>query len=951
VQTLNGGNGLVNIQAPNATSSKLFTIGTSTVGNILTVLANGYVGIGTTTPSGTLSLVGNIFASSTATTTFLGGGINLVTSAGNIPCFAINGTCLTNNSSYQWATTTNNMIYYNSGNVGIGTTSPYLDAKLTVSIPVSQTFTTPSLIAGADAGGSTTGTMNVGATTVTVQGNYAYMGFAGNTGACSATAGNTNGCEFKIFDISSTTNPVYMGGGDIGGTTNSGTVGVLTAVNEIVVYGNFAYIALDNTGVGCQVGVNVNGCAMQVWNISNPAAPTFVTAIHANGDTPNGNTSADGIDVELSADGKWVYLVTIGDTNPACNSAVDTPGEYEGCELKVFRSMEQGGVNIFAGYDFTGPNFLRSDLAGAGTGGGNFQAIKRSSNGALLYAGTNAAEEFMALSIVDPYNISVVGRYDLNNGSAPITDIEVEPTGTYAFTSSNTNGTICSNGVAAAVGCEINMLNVANTNAITNVAGFDAGGQKNTGTQAITVNGLSYNNGYLYAVRAGSATACSNTAGAQGCEIMVFGATSTSPFYLMGFDATGSSASGTGNLNQTAVASNGSYVFVAGNGNATACSGVAGSALGCELKVFNVSSDAVLSSGYALSVIGRAIGTSWESFSDRNLKENILDLGDDNLQKILALNPTEYNFKGNGKKRFGFIAQEVQEVIPDLVSENGGILSMDYMGLISPTIKAIQELNNKIFAGTTSTAVSIEELTASSTISVDAKLKALGTNMSEVNKLLTGLNDLSATSTTHSTSTITNVTTTLSSVSCSADSQVDVELNGGIIKSVTVSTSTIEINGIVQAPTAMCEVATYATTTEEKVEMTFVGKLFARITTWLGDATNGITNIFAKNINAEEKICLGQVGNQVCMTKDQLERILQTTGNTSAPSPTPNEIPTSETESGTETGIENTENSTEENPNTQDNSEIESETESTPEQASEPAPITEPTPIQGSETN
>jgi hypothetical protein len=271
---------------------------------------------------------------------------------------------------------------------------------------------------------------------------------------------------------------------------------------------------------------------------------------------------------------------------------------------------------------------------------GNFYSIKRSANGALLYAGTDNSTEFRVLSIVDPYNITVTGGYNLNTGQQ-ITDIEVEPSGTYVFTVSAANATACNNGAGSATGCEINMLNVSNTNAITNVAGIDSGGQRNAGTQAIVVQGVSYNNGYLYVARSNSATACSSTAGSQGCEFMVIGATSTSPFYLMGFDASGSANSGTTNtVAFSDVGSNGSYVYVTGSGSATACSGVAGSAVGCELKVFNVSSDEILTSGYALSVIGRAIGTSWESLSDRNLKENFLEFGTSTLENVLALKPT-----------------------------------------------------------------------------------------------------------------------------------------------------------------------------------------------------------------------------------------------------------------------------------------------------------------------
>jgi hypothetical protein len=274
------------------------------------------IGIGTTSPSATLALVGNLFASSTATSTFYGGGINLVTSSGNIPCFAVNGTCLTNNSTYQWSTTTNSMIYYSAGNVGIGTTSSYYDAKLTVSIPVTQTFTTPSLIAGADAGGSLTGTMSLGAQAIEVQGNYAYVLFNGNTGACSATAGNTNGCEFKIFDISSTTNPVYKGGGDIIGTTNSGTTGVQAFI-DIKVYGSFAYITTNTPGTTNCSSAAYNFCGVQIWNISDPTAPALVSAISTAGNSgfgaSLGSTVSDApTGIELSADGKWLYVVTSG---------------------------------------------------------------------------------------------------------------------------------------------------------------------------------------------------------------------------------------------------------------------------------------------------------------------------------------------------------------------------------------------------------------------------------------------------------------------------------------------------------------------------------------------------------------------------------------------------------------------------------------------------------------
>lgn len=70
-------------------------------------------------------------------------------------------------------------------------------------------------------------------------------------------------------------------------------------------------------------------------------------------------------------------------------------------------------------------------------------------------------------------------------------------------------------------------------------------------------------------------------------------------------------------------------------------------------------------------------GTITET-SDRNLKENIQPL-QNGLNTIMKLNPATYNFRGNGEYKglklstglhYGLIAQEVEEVLPSLVSNN-----------------------------------------------------------------------------------------------------------------------------------------------------------------------------------------------------------------------------------------------------------------------------------------
>ena len=81
-------------------------------------------------------------------------------------------------------------------------------------------------------------------------------------------------------------------------------------------------------------------------------------------------------------------------------------------------------------------------------------------------------------------------------------------------------------------------------------------------------------------------------------------------------------------------------------------------------------------------------------FSDKQLKENIADLSPQ-LAKIMALRPVEFDYieSEGGGHQIGFIAQEVQQVYPDLIGEReGGMLTLtDLNKNDARLIKAIQE--------------------------------------------------------------------------------------------------------------------------------------------------------------------------------------------------------------------------------------------------------------------
>jgi hypothetical protein len=80
------------------------------------------------------------------------------------------------------------------------------------------------------------------------------------------------------------------------------------------------------------------------------------------------------------------------------------------------------------------------------------------------------------------------------------------------------------------------------------------------------------------------------------------------------------------------------------------------------------------------------------SFSDVRLKENIVDLPNQ-LENITALRPVEFDYKDGSGHQIGFIAQEMQEVYADTVSESSdGMLTITgWSKTEARLVKAIQE--------------------------------------------------------------------------------------------------------------------------------------------------------------------------------------------------------------------------------------------------------------------
>jgi predicted acyltransferase (DUF342 family) len=82
------------------------------------------------------------------------------------------------------------------------------------------------------------------------------------------------------------------------------------------------------------------------------------------------------------------------------------------------------------------------------------------------------------------------------------------------------------------------------------------------------------------------------------------------------------------------------------------------------------------------------------STSDVNLKENIKTI-ENSLKTVNSLRGVSFDWRETGESSYGVIAQELEEILPELVSQ-GETKSVNYNGLIGVLIEAVKELSNEL---------------------------------------------------------------------------------------------------------------------------------------------------------------------------------------------------------------------------------------------------------------
>ncbi len=91
----------------------------------------------------------------------------------------------------------------------------------------------------------------------------------------------------------------------------------------------------------------------------------------------------------------------------------------------------------------------------------------------------------------------------------------------------------------------------------------------------------------------------------------------------------------------------------------------------------------------------------WTTVSDARLKTNVTN-SKYGLSTVLKLRPVDYILISNNLKQVGFIAQEVQKLIPEVVSgkegdlNKGETLGITYANMVPVLTSAIQEQQKEI---------------------------------------------------------------------------------------------------------------------------------------------------------------------------------------------------------------------------------------------------------------
>ncbi len=508
---------------------------------------------------------------------------------------------------------------------------------------------------------SVVGTLSAGSSgKMTVSGSYAYIP-------------NNTTSTLVVVDITNPASPTAVGSLSLG-----------ALVSEMVVNGRYLYVGA--------------GTDLKIVDIANPSSPTLLTTIAAGGTVTS-----------VTFDGRYLYagagtnLLIIDSSDPGASSIVGSLSVL-GTPYKILAKgkyvyLSENVANGFRVVNVSNPASPVSVFYSAFA----VQPLSMTMQGNYLYIPTTANDikiydisvptsptlvTTVSLGATTPFGLSVVGRYAYINTSSQIQIYQMKG----AYLQQLEAGGIDTSSLSVLNSIEAGTIKVRSGLTIGNGLGITGGVSvtaNNAATDIFDIVGNSISSGGLLHLQSTSTGATGNTQ--TGLKISLSGANANSTQTTFGGTIsnthTGTSSTNIG-LSLTASGGTNNYALrLATNTSCTGTNALQTDASGNVACGSTVSDESVKNVGadYTMNALDQINGLTIKHFTYKSVEEGGNPFADD-----------------GGVEHIGFIAQNVQDVIPwgvhtvDFDGNTEPILALDPIAIQAITVKALQDLNHAL---------------------------------------------------------------------------------------------------------------------------------------------------------------------------------------------------------------------------------------------------------------
>ena len=446
---------------------------------------------------------------------------------------------------------------------------------------------------------------------------------------------NYSTSTLQVFNVSNANAPTLAAG-----------IGTDANPIDVALSGNYAYVACS--------GANT----LAIFNISNPSGPSFVSRV-TTGSTP----------YDIAIDGNIAYIVNLnGQTLQKIDASVPTAPVVMATTHFGFEpiSVLISGSNLYVGgmsrslVQFSLINGLSAPTNTTNALGGDVDGLAL--DGGYLYAAVSAPN----VGALEVISISV----GLSTFTFTVTDV---------LTATNITGLAGVVNLRGQLNLDPNGVSAGGlSNGLVFGAAVSGEGLSSKRSSGSNQNGLDFYTNFTprLSVTNGGSVGIGTTTPASTLEVAGdIRLTVAGKPYVLSYDSAGG------------------YFFIDEFGAARRFVIKNGGNVGIGTTT----------PSYLLDVNGSLRCFGFTNSSDVRFKKNIADLADP-LDSLLGLRGVSYEWrKGEFKetqfadgRQFGFIAQEVEKIFPDLVSTDAkGYKSVNYLGVIPVAVEAIKTLKAK----------------------------------------------------------------------------------------------------------------------------------------------------------------------------------------------------------------------------------------------------------------